>query len=489
MKSLGLEFKVGLFVIAALGTLGYMIFVLNPDTFDSQKYVSYYTTLGDARGIVPKTHVRTNGVVVGKVTAVTLERSQTRISIDILADVEVPATSKLEVRSKGILGDVFIEVIRIPSEENLAPGGKIPVADGTVGMDELISLVGSIAKDIKKVTTTMADIFGEAEGRESIRDIVNNVNRFTKNLDEIVVENRQALNEIVQNVRIATEEIKQVSLKVNNLANDENMQRVDRIIASLDDSLIDIKATASNFKLVTDKVQRGEGAIGRLVNDDAVIEDLQGALKDLREVLAPATKLQVGVDYHGEFRKDKTSQHYFNVLFKTRTDKYFLVGLTDKENDVIERKLEQIEQEPAVGDTPAYTSTRETINEENKIRFNLQYARRWFFTTLRFGLFESTGGLAADFHLLDDKFKFTMEAFNWKSQGNEIRNVAHLKTYASLLFFNHVYLMAGIDDITRLDQQTKKVSRKPNYFFGAGMSFDDNDLKAIFGTAAIAASQ
>jgi phospholipid/cholesterol/gamma-HCH transport system substrate-binding protein len=112
-------------------------------------------------------------------------------------------------------------------------------------------------------------------------------------------------------------------------------------------------------------------------------------------------------------------------------------------------------------------------------------AKRWYFVALRFGLFETTGGIATDMYFLRDKVRFTVEAFDWDTQDKTIRRNAHLKTYASVLFYNHLYAMAGVDDPTRTDPETGKAKKDLNYFFGAGLSFTDEDLKAVLGTAAL----
>ena len=65
------------------------------------------------------------------------------------------------------------------------------------------------------------------------------------------------------------------------------------------------------------------------MNDDTALEEVEGALKDLRQVLAPVTKLQVSVDTHSELRRDDTTQTYFNLRFTTRPDSYYLIGFTD----------------------------------------------------------------------------------------------------------------------------------------------------------------
>jgi len=88
--------------------------------------------------------------------------------------------------------------------------------------------------------------------------------------------------------------------------------------------------------------------------------------------------------------------------------------------------------------------------------------------------------------LFRDRLKVSAEAFDWKTKDNEFRRVAHLKAYASALFFNHVSAIVGVDDLTRLDPVTRIENKKPKYYFGAGLSFNDNDLRTLFGAAALA---
>src|SRR5690606_28392335 len=162
---------------------------------------------------------------------------------------------------------------------------------------------------------------------------------------------------------------------------------------------------------------------------DKAMADLEGAIQDLRDILSPAAKLQVGVDYHGEVRTDETTQNFFNLRFQTRPDRYYLVGLTEWDATVRDETHEELQ----VDDANA-TRTRTTITEEYRIRFNLQLAKRWYFAALRFGLFESTGGLASDFYLFRDHLKLSLEAFNWRTKNNPLRRVAHLKAYATVNF-------------------------------------------------------
>lgn len=477
MKPLGLEFKVGLFTLLGLAATAYLFFVLSPRSFDNKNAASYYTILKDASGILPKTHVKTNGVSVGKVKEVRLEVDHTKVIIEVDADVKIPRNSTLDVRTVGLLGDKFIEISRAKDTgDYLANGDMIPRSTDSTDMTELLSTAGSIAKDIKRITGSLANVLGEKEGEQRIRDIVTNVESIAENAKGILADNRADIRRLVANLEHA-------SNNVRHLLDDDNRDKIDRIIASFDQSMEDVKAATHSIRTVSDKVERGEGTLGKLLNDDKAIAELEGAIKDIRDVIAPANKLQIAVDYHGEARmEDESTQNYFNLLFKTRPDRFYLVGIADQDY----AKEETIKTTTTDPTDPNTVRTTELKDGKGKMTFNLQFGKRWYFAALRFGLFESTGGFASDFYLFKDRLRFTMEAFDFKSKDNPLRRVAHLKSYVSILFFNHVYAMAGIDDPTRTDPLTGKQHDKLNYFFGAGMTFNDDDIKAIFGAAALA---
>lgn len=488
------EFKVGLFAISAILVIIYMFFILSPDMFRNRSELTYYTLVDDASGIVVKTQVKTNGVVIGKVKNVQLYGNQSRIDFSVQTDVKVPRGSEVIIKEKGLLGDVFLEVLRAEDKGDYLKNGEFlePSRD-QVSISKLVSVANSIGKDIKKITATFSDVIGGDDGKKNlssiitdVRDIastlkgilgenraelksvISNLNKTTTNLDSIISGRKKDLGEIVTN-------IKDLTAGLRDVLSPDNRDKLNRIIASLDSTMSDAQGIAK-------KINDGQGSLGRLVNDDKMINEIQEAVKDIRGVLAPAKKMQVSIDYHAEYYGNSRTQGYLNVLLQPRPDKFYLLGITDvveNEKDVFWEKLPA---NPGQADPDATTANRyhKTWVERNNIRFNIQYAQRWNFAQLRFGLFQTTGGLAGDFFLLDDHLKVSFEAFDFRK--SDKRNFARLKTYASILFFNHLYAMVGADDLTRRDPYTG-VKKDPLYFFGGGFYFTDDDLKGLFGLA------
>ena len=477
MANLGTEFRVGIFTILGLSAIIFAIFVISPDLFKRNDRVNYYTVLDDAAGILPKTHVKTNGVNVGQVASIELLTNATKVVLAVDKGVKIPKGSTIEIRTVGFLGDKFIEIKRTDEGELLESGALIPRSRDAADLNEVISVVGKIAKDIKKVTGSLAETLGDEEGQKTVAEIVANIRDFTRDARDILADNKT-------DVRKAIANIERFSRSLNDVLNQENKEKIDRILASFDDSMVEVKGATKNINLISEKVQKGEGTIGRLVNDDKTLDELEGAIKDLRDVMAPAAALRIAVDYHGELRRDQSTQNYFDLQFHTRPGSYYILGLTDKQKDEIDTTVEQLD----VPDTKGGKVTRSmtTRRERDSIRFNLQIARKWYWAGVRFGLFESTGGLASDFYLLKDRLRFSLEAFDFAEKGSTIRKVAHLKTYVSALFYEHIYAMVGLDDPTRLDPDTGRTNKKPNYFMGVGVNFTDQDIKSLFGLATLA---
>lgn len=78
----------------------------------------------------------------------------------------------------------------------------------------------------------------------------------------------------------------------------------------------------------------------------------------------------------------------------------------------------------------------------SKFRFTFMFAKRIDWPTLRFGIKESTGGIGADFSLLDKRLEIRTDLFD--AQANIF---PRFKVEAALNFFQYLYLVGGIDDI------------------------------------------
>ena len=66
------------------------------------------------------------------------------------------------------------------------------------------------------------------------------------------------------------------------LASDDQVQRYQRITQNLTDASGQAKAIAGDAQALVDRVKAGKGTVGALVMDEALYDDLQEMLRDLK---------------------------------------------------------------------------------------------------------------------------------------------------------------------------------------------------------------
>ena len=68
-------------------------------------------------------------------------------------------------------------------------------------INEIISIMGTIATDIKKVTENLSVVLGGEAGRDSMSAILANIENLTGSISEISSENKEDIRAIVENIR------------------------------------------------------------------------------------------------------------------------------------------------------------------------------------------------------------------------------------------------------------------------------------------------
>lgn len=497
------EFKVGLFALLSIGVLCYMIFVLSPNTFKENKQASYFTLLDNASGILPKTHVKINGVVVGSVKSVQLHKYGTKIDININTNLNIPKDSEITVKEKGILGDSYLEIIRGVNKEYMTTNSLIPAAKNQYTLSKLVEIAGEIGQNVRIITKPLSETLGSKAGKENISGMFEDLRSITSNIRSILSENKETIKISIEQINQGAKNFNNITRKIDNnlseiitdlkittsslsdVLREENIEKIEKVISQIEKTSVDAGKIAKNINIITSKIESGQGTLGKLINDDQTIIEIEGAVKDMRKIISPAENLHIFVDSHGEYGKSNKAQHFFEIQLKPRPDKYYLIGATDVFESTDEKITEEIDlnDDEESEDSKSSQKTRERVIKRNSLLLNLQYAKRWWFTQLRLGLFQSTGGVAADFFLLKDSLRLTLEVFDWRS--SSFRNYAHFKSYMTLTFFDRLYFMIGADDISRKHPLTGK-KQEPEYFFGAGVTFFDDELRSLFGLAGAA---
>jgi phospholipid/cholesterol/gamma-HCH transport system substrate-binding protein len=112
------------------------------------------------------------------------------------------------------------------------------------------------------------------------------------------------------------------------------------------------------------------------------------------------------------------------------------------------------------------------------LKFSAQFARRYYFATLRIGIIESTGGVGADLHFFQDALSLRLDAFDFSVNATKSPRV---RAALRLQAFDHLFATVGVDDLANapLRDGSGKFLLGRDFFVGGGVFFTDEDLQAL----------
>ncbi len=134
-----LELVVGLFILAGIACLGYMsVKYARMEVMGSNGYelAAVFPTIS---GLKNGALVEIAGVEVGRVKEITLDNYKARVMLSIKGSVELQDDCIARIKTKGLLGEKYIDIMPGGSDIILKSGDKIRETNPPVDIEELIS--------------------------------------------------------------------------------------------------------------------------------------------------------------------------------------------------------------------------------------------------------------------------------------------------------------------------------------------------------------
>ena len=226
------------------------------------------------------------------------------------------------------------------------------------------------------------------------------------------------------------------------------------------------------MKEVTGRTARGEGTIGRLTQDEALIDEVEGVAEGLNSFVGGLNRLRTIVELRSEYYAlTNAFKTYFSIYLKPREGRYFLLQVVDDPRGSVNVTESIIRQSPPPLFYPnEYRRTE--ISRSNRLKFSAQFGKTIGFATFRFGIIESTGGLGMDVKVIRDRLEINSDLFEFGR-----RVWPRLRVRAGFEIVKRFWLLAGIDDA---------INPTRDYFVGLQLRFDDQDLKPLIPLGAVA---
>jgi len=141
MERTTLDLWVGIFVVAGIAALVMLAMkVGNLGTYnvsDAYQVQAYFTNIG---GLKPKASIKSAGVLVGRVTGITLdtERYEAKVEMSLDRRYQFPKDTFANILTSGLLGEQYIGLMPGGDSEMLKNGAVIKKTQSAIVLEDMI---------------------------------------------------------------------------------------------------------------------------------------------------------------------------------------------------------------------------------------------------------------------------------------------------------------------------------------------------------------
>jgi phospholipid/cholesterol/gamma-HCH transport system substrate-binding protein len=483
MKEVSTELKVGVFALLVIIILTYMTFKVGRHPFIWERGYRLYAVFDDIVGLDEKSRVKLAGVDAGIVEQINIKDGKARLTLLINPDIRIYKNAKASLKMSGLLGDRYLAISTgTPDNPLLKSGDTITNVEHGADIDALAQELTSAAKFLGALAENLKTTFGEPE-REALSESLRNLRTVTQNLKEISAENREPLHSIIVRLEKFSDDL---AKKGPGLIDDMSkaaksfgdkapkmMDDLSRLSADLQqiieenryafkESVENMRTVSKSVSNITQKIENGEGTLGKLVKDGKLYDSLSKVSEQAGKSMDVVGGLRTFLDFHTEYNTRAGEwKGFFDLTLQPRKDKYYILGVVSDPRGSVE------ETDTIINGT---TTTEEEIR--TRLEFSAQFAKRFEDFALRIGLTENTFGLGGDYFFNGDRGRVKFDIWDFSAKEADA-DKAHAKIGVDYRIFKYIFVSSGIDNILN--------SNLRGIYVGGGLKFEDEDFKYLFG--------
>jgi phospholipid/cholesterol/gamma-HCH transport system substrate-binding protein len=281
------EIKTAVLVISGILLF---IFIFNylkgENVFDSSKKIS--AIYENVEGLAPSAAVTINGHTIGKVQSIEFKGDGSgllRVTMLISDDFPFSVNSEAQLYEAGLIGGKAIAIIPSFDSSALVQSGDVLRSKVKPGLTDLVNQrLTPLQEKIEKMMVSadqllinlneVFDVQSKENIKLSIAELSTTISSFkttSESLYSLVEDNKPAIGETILNFSKISKDLSSVS---------ESLSESD-----IDLIMLDLKSTISSFDLLLKNIENGDGSFGKFIKDDRLYVNLQGATKQLEELL------------------------------------------------------------------------------------------------------------------------------------------------------------------------------------------------------------
>ena len=278
------EVKTGILVV-----LGIILFIFGfnylkgQNLFDSN---SIYYTEFDYNALTQSSLVTVKGNSVGKIKDITYDfkSGKTKVSFFVNEELEFSKNSIVRLYETSLMGGNAIAII-LAEDDDIAESGDLLKSEVEVGLVSSLSKnFSGISNELNSTLRVTDTLFtslnvlvndtSEAGLKNTIKELNETLKSFkvtSNKVNSVLTKNDEKIASILENFKTSSDGLAALTTELKNANVGETVKTLNKTLHSLNGIL--------------EALDKGEGSMGKLLKDDALYNNLEGATKEMEALL------------------------------------------------------------------------------------------------------------------------------------------------------------------------------------------------------------
>ncbi|WP_395050396.1 MlaD family protein [Flavobacterium sp.] len=280
------EIKTAILVISTilLFIWGYS-YVKGKDLLD--KYKTFYVEYDNVEGLSPSASVTINGLIVGKVTKISLnkETGKLLVQLQLKTDFPISKTSTALIYKPGFIDGKQIAILPNLEDKSVSADGQVLLGNAELDLTEALKkqllplqvkfeMLMKNADNLLTGINNVLDNKGQQDLKVSLSELSKTMEQFHKassSINTILDDNKVGIKGVVTNLDKVSSDFSKISDSLNK--------------ADLGKTAKNLQKTLENVDKIMAGIQAGKGTMGKLINDEDLYNNLEKTSKELELLL------------------------------------------------------------------------------------------------------------------------------------------------------------------------------------------------------------
>jgi phospholipid/cholesterol/gamma-HCH transport system substrate-binding protein len=252
-------------------------------------------------------HVYLNGTKIGKVVKVDFLKGNLNklvVEFHIRKDIKIPDSSIAMISSTDIMGTKGLRIILNNRTKTYHSTGDTLLSDVETSIQEEVNQqilplklkTESMIGTLDSLLVAFRAVFNPAtrlnikKSFEHIQLTLQNLESTSSRLDTLMRSEKKRISQIIRNAESITENLENNNETINKILTNFGDISDTLVSANFVNVIYQAETSITRLSEVLDKVEKGEGSLGLLINDKSLYDKLENTAHDLDELLLDIKK-------------------------------------------------------------------------------------------------------------------------------------------------------------------------------------------------------